>query len=341
MKFSVIIPIYNCEDSLLRCIESILNQTYPDWELILVDDGSTDGSFSLCEAYSKKDGRILVIHQENAGQGSARNNGMQTATGDYIVFCDADDFYEENALEIFVNTAEREKMPDLIIGGYREFRLTDDNSTTSMNENKPLHFYVNAFDDIRDAYLPLKRQGLLNAPWGKAYKTKVIVDNHVVFPDYSRCQDVFFNIDFYKNLRTIVVVESVLYNFNVHDKEKQTKKFPSNMFEIHKAVSLKVYNTVAEWNRLDREAEKYLNQCYINGLFVLLRVNYQNQWKRNKIKCRELSQKMLNDELTIRSCRTVPYGTTNKIIRLVVKSRSVTLVNLLAAVTIIYQKMRG
>ena len=138
MKFSVIVPVYNCEDSLPRCIESILYQTYPDWELLLIDDGSTDGSFSLCEAYAKQDGRIRVIHQENAGQGPARNNGMKEATGDYVVFCDADDFYEKDALEIFALSAGTgtERLTDMIVGGYRDFCYAEDGEIRIRNENQ-------------------------------------------------------------------------------------------------------------------------------------------------------------------------------------------------------------
>ena len=133
MKFSVFIPTYNCEDALSNSIESILNQTYPDWELILIDDGSTDDSLSICQAYAAKDNRIRVIHQENAGQGAARNNGIGAATGDYIVFCDADDYYEIQALETFAD-AGRENNPDLIIGGYRDFCYADDGKTSPRSQ---------------------------------------------------------------------------------------------------------------------------------------------------------------------------------------------------------------
>ena len=96
MKISVIVPVYNAERYLPRCIESILSQTYSDWQLVLVDDGSKDMSLKMCMSFAQKDKRILVIHQENAGAGAARNTGLSRAQGDYIVFIDSDDYVDKD-----------------------------------------------------------------------------------------------------------------------------------------------------------------------------------------------------------------------------------------------------
>jgi len=94
MKISVIVPVYNAERYISRCVDSILKQTYSDWELLLVDDGSKDNSLAILNDYGKKDSRIRTFHQENAGAGAARNVGLENAIGDYIVFIDSDDFVE-------------------------------------------------------------------------------------------------------------------------------------------------------------------------------------------------------------------------------------------------------
>ena len=102
---SIIIPVYNVEQYINQCIESILIQTYHDYEIILIDDGSTDSSGEICDTYARKDNRIKVVHQLNAGQASARNSGMDLAKGDYIGFLDNDDFYYPDTvriLEIFL-----------------------------------------------------------------------------------------------------------------------------------------------------------------------------------------------------------------------------------------------
>lgn len=96
--FSVIVPVYNIEDYIEECVESILKQVYPNWELILVDDGSTDGSSMICRRYSAMDDRIIYLNKENSGQSDARNMGVSKARGDYLVFVDGDDFISKNAL---------------------------------------------------------------------------------------------------------------------------------------------------------------------------------------------------------------------------------------------------
>ena len=97
---SIIVPIYNVEKYLSRCVDSILNQTFTDFELILVDDGSTDNSGKICDEYAEKDCRIKVIHKDNWGVSSARNVGLENSVGEYIMFCDSDDFVEKNAVSV-------------------------------------------------------------------------------------------------------------------------------------------------------------------------------------------------------------------------------------------------
>ena len=102
-SISIIIPVYNPGEHLVKCLESIINQTYENLEIILVDDGSSDGSGELCDEYAKKDSRIICIHQENAGVSNARNKGLEIATGDYFHFPDSDDYLELDTYEYLLN----------------------------------------------------------------------------------------------------------------------------------------------------------------------------------------------------------------------------------------------
>ena len=103
MKYSTIMPVYNASKNLRRSIESIINQTYHNWELIIIDDGSLDDSYDICMEYASKDSRITLIHQENHGPGYARNEGIKLAKGDYITFLDADDYYSNDFYESLLN----------------------------------------------------------------------------------------------------------------------------------------------------------------------------------------------------------------------------------------------
>ena len=117
MKISVVIPVYNVKQYLDRCIASLAGQTYSDWEMILVDDGSTDGSGQLCDCFAAKLPRTQVIHRENGGLGMARNSGMAEASGEYVLFLDPDDYYGPDLLKNLSEAAERSGA-DLVIGGH-------------------------------------------------------------------------------------------------------------------------------------------------------------------------------------------------------------------------------
>ena len=113
-KVAIIIPVYNAEEFLKYSVESALNQTYSNLEIILVNDGSKDSSGLLCDEYAKKDSRVKVIHVDNGGQGRARNIGVQNSNADWIVFLDSDDYYDENAIQYLVNTRDKYRS-DLVI----------------------------------------------------------------------------------------------------------------------------------------------------------------------------------------------------------------------------------
>ena len=109
---SIIVPVYNVERYLARCVDSVLGQTYPSWELILVDDGSFDRSPAICDEYAGRDGRIKVVHKKNGGLSSARNVGLDMMRGEYVTFLDSDDYWHPCYLEILLNFVE-EKQADI------------------------------------------------------------------------------------------------------------------------------------------------------------------------------------------------------------------------------------
>lgn len=133
---SVIVPVYNAEHFIEKCIHSILNQSYKNIELILVNDGSTDNSVKICDSFAKIDNRIKLIHQANSGPSVARNNGIYNAKGKYIQFIDADDYIEENMIETLVN--EMEKGLDIVICGYKRI-FKEENKITSTKNISVVH----------------------------------------------------------------------------------------------------------------------------------------------------------------------------------------------------------
>lgn len=146
MKLSIIIPVYNVEDYLCRCIDSVLNQDYEDYEVILVDDGSPDECPKICDSYAKKHNNIRVVHRENGGLSAARNSGIEVAKGEYVMFVDSDDYIEPNVLGGLMEQVERESL-DVLRFNYQDVRLAADGQYEVFQPNKAPNF-VDMIQDV-------------------------------------------------------------------------------------------------------------------------------------------------------------------------------------------------
>ena len=179
-EISVIVPVYNTGKYLPKCIESILNQTYADFELILVNDGSTDDSGQICDAYAAKDSRVCVLHQRNQGQSVARNLAIEQMKGQWVLFCDSDDWIHPQSLELLHNAAMEYGM-DISIGGYAETAgEAPFISEESLNVEvwTPKDFYMQRFINATIPVMKLIRRtclGDLRFPVGKYIDDEYIV----------------------------------------------------------------------------------------------------------------------------------------------------------------------
>ena len=220
-KVSVIVPVYQVKDYISNCIESICRQTIQDIEIILIDDGSTDGSGDICELYMQKDKRISVIHSDNMGVSMARNIGIDLAKGYWICFVDGDDFVTESMLEELLDGVdeERDKLgitPDIIIGDY---------FIINRKRVKSEYFYNNDFvlniDDremlLKDAMLGKGRLHTnVGVPWGKLYKRDFLTDRELTFPvGLKRMQDTVFNLYAFNFAKNIRYIHAPVYYYNI------------------------------------------------------------------------------------------------------------------------------
>ena len=181
---SVLVPVYNVEKYLRRCIDSILSQTYTDYEIVLVDDGSTDRSGALCDAYAKEHGCIRVIHQENAGLAQVRNVSVAAARGDYITFVDSDDAIEPTYLETLLRDLQ-ETGADISICSWSEVSV-DGKRTELSWDHKDKGFQV--WTKEQAVKMLLYQKGIDNNMWGKLYSSSVLKD--VVFPAGKVYEDI-------------------------------------------------------------------------------------------------------------------------------------------------------
>lgn len=203
IKFSIILPIYNTEKYVDKCITSVISQTYKEWELIIINDGSTDRSFEIAKKYEGEDSRIKVYSQENQGVSSARNLGMKYAKGKYIMFLDSDDWYERNLLEI----VSQYDYDFLCFGFYKRFldksiKMCDDsinlNNLNSTIEQIHTNHYIEGF-------LPLK-----------VYSKEIIKKNNLIFDkNIHYCEDLMFVDEYISHCESFKYIPIPLYNYRM------------------------------------------------------------------------------------------------------------------------------
>lgn len=197
---SVIVPVYKAEKFLNRCIDSILAQTYENFELILIDDGSPDNCGKICDEYAQKDERIKVVHQKNAGASAARNQGIETATGKWIAFVDADDLIQSNYLEYMISEGNN---ADLII------------SSNLFIQQKQSILYKRRQDIFKYISLVQYSNGFL---WSKLFKRHIIVENGLKMDPHIRfMEDNLFIIDYLLNSQTIQTLCHNFYQLTLED----------------------------------------------------------------------------------------------------------------------------
>ncbi len=239
---SVIIPVYNVEAYIHQCIDSIINQTYQNLEIIVVDDGSPDNCGAICDEYAKKDNRIVVFHKENGGVNSARNLGIQNATGEWIAFVDSDDWCELDYYENFVNEIG-DTYPDVFQACGFMYEYPDDKCKYEYNFNE--NYKANDKTGIEKLMMDITRIGL---PWDKLYRRKFIVENHLLFDTSCKAlDDHLFNFQVYDCART--VAGSVFAGYHYRQIEMSiTKGFnQKKSVQCYEAIS-KLQNYICQHN---------------------------------------------------------------------------------------------
>lgn len=274
---SIIVPVYNSEKTLCRCIDSILSQTFKNWELLLINDGSKDVSGNICDEYALKDKRIKVFHKENGGVSSARNVGLENAKGDWITFIDSDDWVKEDYLsnlfghtgdgvELVISYAEIIKNDDVIKEVYPS-RVVTDNYDLAFVEND-LHWHT--------------------SPWSKLYIRSIIDNNKLRFnEDMHIGEDAVFLFSYILLSKKIFISSDIDYCYNYSSEDSLTKRiFPiKSEMASYENISILVGRLIKEKNVKNRIALKdlywlvayyqrrILNSLYYNNISRTLRLS--------------------------------------------------------------------
>lgn len=208
---SVIVPVYKVEKELDRCILSVVNQSYPYWELILVNDGSPDNCPKICDRWALKDPRIKVIHKSNGGQSSARNKGLQLSRGQWIYFLDSDDYIQENCFELFINTTRKYPDIDFVYAG----SFASNNSLGQYDiKKKNLPDYINKVSIVNQFFLAKVFDA---TPWNKLIRKDFIIDNKLYFVEGCQQEDELWIFMMSKFAKRVAVVQENTYNYTIRE----------------------------------------------------------------------------------------------------------------------------
>ena len=237
---SIIVPVYNAEKYLSVCIDSILNQTYENIEIILIDDGSTDKSAQICDEYTAKDKRVMVVHKKNGGVSAGRNDGLMAANGQFIMFVDSDDWIDSETCKTAVS-AMAESDADVVMWTYI--------SENKGNQSPKIIFSSDTFFKGADVKEKLHRRlfGLMGEElahpeladslcpvWGKLYKKELILDNNISFVNLSEIgtyEDGLFNIEVFSNVEKAVYLNKFLYHYRRENTSSVTSGYRKYLFE--------------------------------------------------------------------------------------------------------------
>ncbi len=225
-KISIIMPVYNSIEFLPEAIDSVLQQTYTDFELLLIDDGSTDGSGRVCDDYAKMDSRIVVVHQTNQGICKTRNFGLDMARGKYIAFIDNDDVYKNTLLEDNYTLITKYNCEVVKFGCILE-KLDVSYQCTKIYKRTIKDFLVVTQMDSAKYYPMLKESFILNTIWNGLYLKEFLMDNCIRFHEKIRygCDDQIFNMDMYSLAKKIVINPECYYTWYQRQSHSTSAKY--------------------------------------------------------------------------------------------------------------------
>lgn len=254
---SIIVPIYNAEQYLRRCVDSILNQEYTDYELLLVNDGSTDASGDICEEYGDRDPRVIVIQKENTGVSDSRNRALDRARGKYLQFLDSDDWITPDATRLFVRAAE-EYGCDMVISDF--YRVVGERLSTKgdIEEEGVLtreEFAAHMMENPADFYY-----GVL---WNKLYRRDIVEEHNLrMDTDINWCEDFMFNLEYIRYAKVFYALHAPIYYY-----VKRKGSLASQGINISKTVKMKLnvfeyYNNFYKHVLEEEDYEKNRLQVY-------------------------------------------------------------------------------
>lgn len=271
IKISIIMPVYNSEKYLSKSIESVLKQSLKEFELILVNDGSSDKSLRICKEYEDKDKRIKVIDKKNEGACIARNTGIEKSIGKYIQLVDADDYIESNMLEEQYNLAEKTNAEVVMCG--MKFDVHQKSGQVVTSESYYKDMVLKSQDDIKPIFMDLFDNLLFNYTHNKLYSSEFLKSNNLKFIEWLPIdQDTNFNIDVFRKLNKLTISTKSYYHYVKTFEETIVTRYHDNKFKVRTFRYDRLKQLLMEWDIYNEENNKKLSSMYIHHVIECFEV---------------------------------------------------------------------
>lgn len=326
IKITVIMPVYNVENYIRNCIDSLIAQTFKDWELIAVDDGTPDKSGEICDEYAKQDSRITVIHKENGGAPSARNTAIPLAKGKYLYFMDSDDWAEPTMLEDMYNKAEETDAQLVVAGYYIDTYYSDEECYTQQQSLPSKDFKTQR--EFREYAYKMFDKNLLYTPWNKLFLTKYITDNNIRFKN-TFWDDFPFNLDVVRDVERVALMEQKYYHFMRARSDSETAKYRKDMYEKREEEHGWMLSLYEHWVISDENSLEMIYRRYIERIIGCIENVTNSACTLSWGEKNEQIKKMINSETTRKSLKYAkPNSLVMKLMLIPVRMRSTALTRL-------------
>lgn len=325
IKISVIVPLFNAEKYAKRCIESVLKQTYENFELILINDGSKDITGDICDDYAAKENRIKVIHKINGGVSSARNAGLDIAKGEWITFLDADDWIEPNFFKIIDDSSDNSV--DWIFAQWRT--VWNNGLSNEINDYEKEAEYKN-WDDIKDIWDKIANKDICRCPWGKFFRRTIIEENKLRFDNTLKYgEDTVFNYQYLTKIKGLKLNNSKDAHYIFHQifgvlAVKKYKCTPQGITTTRNKIFSIFYKENMQnikFERLFFFGFTMMEHCYLGKKDEKIRRDYYKGEIQKKLEKRCLSSINFYDRIMYYIFKYIPHIITYPIAKQYLKYR--------------------
>ena len=318
-KVSIIVPIYNVASKIQKGLDSLVTQTYKNIEILLINDGSKDDSLTVCQSFADKDKRIYVFDKENSGAGETRNLGLDHATGDFVMFMDADDWYESKMVEYMLSLINSDdKLDSVCCGRFFERQLNDGSTSTSLEKaiNIPNENFI--FDDVTGYIACLEASRRFPYLWDKIYRREIIECHHIRFEkQFVTGQDNDFNMKYLRFIRKGMITNEYLYHYVKDGVGSLCAKYKKDLYHMVCELNRRKYVLFNELGMFENQ-EYY--KIFANSYISYLHTCIPNMFRKNaNISLKEKHRLIQNIFEDVNIKKFLPYYQTDQKIRKIFK----------------------